>query len=126
MLREAYATNLRIFRPSFMFVQPFGFHLDVVRRKAAERPCSQTRLSLLRVPVRIIIEVRKHRETREILILQVFFHLAFRTQRPVDLKRTQLLKRIWKSFNFRSRRQRGLTFKGNLSSHFPLPSFALQ
>lgn len=42
VLHEAYATNLRIFRPSFMFVQPFGFHLDVVRRKAATRPYSQT------------------------------------------------------------------------------------
>lgn len=30
VLREAYPTNSRISRPSSMFVQPFGFHLDVV------------------------------------------------------------------------------------------------
>lgn len=42
VLHEAYPTNLRIFRPSFMFVQPFGLHLDVVRRKAAARLDSQT------------------------------------------------------------------------------------
>lgn len=42
VLHEAYPTNFRIFRPSFMFVQPFGLHLDVVRRKAAARLDSQT------------------------------------------------------------------------------------
>lgn len=36
---------------------------------------------------------------------------ALRTQRPVDLKWTELLRRISTSFNFRPRRQRGLTLR---------------